>query len=170
MYFAGDTAFFSGIASVWPERLDLALLPIAGIGPWMPELKHMSPRHAIRAMELLRPRLVVPIDWGTYHLPGTAILPPGPRFSPAGPILFMAQAAAREPDVHTMLMRPGNVLSLEETSMGTPAMPSTGAPAPQAPAGPAELSGPGVPGGVPCGPRRPRRDRFRVEPRAGRMA
>ena len=93
VYFAGDTGFFSGIADVWPERLDLALLPIAGIGPLMPEFKHMSPRHAVKAMELLRPRLVVPIHWGTYHLPGTALFRFGPDFHRRAPFLFMAQAA-----------------------------------------------------------------------------
>ena len=148
VYFAGDTAFFSGIAGVWPERLDLALLPIAGIGPLMPEFKHMSPRHAIKAMELLRPRLVVPIHWGTYHLPGTAIFRLGPDFHRRAPFLFMAQAAALEPDVHTMLMRPGDVLSLEETLEGHAGHAEHGVPVPPGPAGPAELSGPGVPGGV----------------------
>ena len=78
IYFAGDTGFFSGISDVWPERLDLAMLPIAGIGPLMPEFKHMSPRHAVKAMDLLRPRIVVPIHWGTYHLPGTALFRCGP--------------------------------------------------------------------------------------------
>ena len=115
---AGDTAFFSGIADVWPERLDLALLPIAGIGRLMPEFKHISPRHAVRAMELLRPRLVVPIHWGTYHLPGTALFRFGPDFHRRAPFLFMAQAAALEPDVHTVMLRPGETLSLAETLTG----------------------------------------------------
>ena len=55
------------------ERLDLACCPSPASAPLMPEFKHMSPRHAVQAMELLRPRLVVPIHWGTYHLPGTAL-------------------------------------------------------------------------------------------------
>ena len=73
----------------------------------MPEFKHMSPRHAVKAMELLRPRLVVPIHWGTYHLPGTALFRFGPDFHRRAPFLFMAQAAALEPDVHTVMLRPG---------------------------------------------------------------
>ena len=149
VYFAGDTGFFSGIADVWPERLDLALLPIAGIGPLMPEFKHMSPRHAVKAMGLLRPRLVVPIHWGTYHLPGTALFRFGPDFHRRAPFLFMAQAADLEPDVHTVLLRPGESLSLDETLAGHAGHAETGWPAPsQEPAGPAELSGPGVPGGI----------------------
>jgi L-ascorbate metabolism protein UlaG (beta-lactamase superfamily) len=147
VYFAGDTGFFSGIADVWPERLDLALLPIAGIGPLMPEFKHMSPRHAIKAMELLRPRIVVPIHWGTYHLPGTALFRFGPDFHRRAPFLFMAQAADLEPDVHTILLRPGEGLSLEETLAGHAGHAVHGVPVPRDPAGP-EMSGPGVPGGI----------------------
>lgn len=148
VYFAGDTGFFSGIADVWPERLDLAMLPIAGIGPLMPEFKHMSPRHAVKAMDLLRPRIVVPIHWGTYHLPGTAIFRLGPDFHRRAPYLFMAQAAALEPDVHAVLLRPGEQLSLEEVLDGHAGHAEHGVPAPQQPADPAEMAGPGVGGGI----------------------
>ena len=48
IYFAGDTGLFAGMADLW-DGLDVALLPIAGLGPWMPEFKHLSPRHAVRA-------------------------------------------------------------------------------------------------------------------------
>ena len=148
VYFAGDTGFFPGIADVWPERLDLALLPIAGIGPLMPEFKHLSPRHAVKAMGLLRPRLVVPIHWGTYHLPGTALFRFGPDFHRRAPFLFMAQAADLEPDVHTVLLRPGEALSVDETLAGHAGHAEFGWPAPsREPAGP-EMSGPGVPGGI----------------------
>jgi len=152
IYFAGDTGFFSGIAEVWPDRLDLAMLPIAGIGPLMPEFKHMSPRHAVMAMELLRPRLVVPIHWGTYHLPGTAIMRMRPDFHRRAPYLFMAQAGALEPDVHTVMLRPGESLALDAaltSHAGYAALGALGVAAGQeGRAGPAELAGPGVPGGV----------------------
>jgi L-ascorbate metabolism protein UlaG (beta-lactamase superfamily) len=149
VYFAGDTGFFSGIADVWPERLDVALLPIAGIGPRMPEFKHMSPRHAVKAMDLLRPRLVVPIHWGTYHLPGTALFRFRPDFHRRAPFLFMAQAADLEPDVHTVLLQPGEGLSVEETLAGHAGHAEHGWPArPSGGHDPAELSGPGVPGDV----------------------
>jgi len=118
IYFAGDTGLFSGMADIWPERLDLALLPIAGIGPLMPEYKHMSPRHAVEAMALLRPRLVVPIHWGTYHLPGTSIIRLRPDFHRRAPFLFAALAAALEPHVHTIVLRPGEGLDLGEALEG----------------------------------------------------
>ncbi len=143
IYFAGDTGFFSGIAGVWPERLDLAMLPIAGIGPLMPEFKHMSPRHAVMAMELLRPRLVVPIHWGTYHLPGTALFRMRPDFHRRAPYLFMAQAAALEPDVHTVVLRPGERLLLEEALAAHAGRAERDAAHLQEPAGPTGTAGPG---------------------------
>ncbi len=149
VYFAGDTGFFAGITDVWHERLDLAMLPIAGIGPLMPEFKHMSPRHAVKAMGLLRPRLVVPIHWGTYHLPGTAIMRMRPDFHRRAPYLFMAEAAGLEPDIHTVLLRPGEVLPLEEALASRAGRARMGPPTAPPPAGPAELAGPGVPGGMP---------------------
>ena len=145
VYFAGDTAFFSGIADVWPERIDLALLPIAGIGPLMPEFKHMSPRHAVRAMELLRPRLVVPIHWGTYHLPGTALFRFRPDFHRRAPFLFKAQAASLEPDVHTVMLRPGETLVVEEALRGHAHHAALGVAPAQEHFG-SEWSGPGVTG------------------------
>jgi L-ascorbate metabolism protein UlaG (beta-lactamase superfamily) len=111
IYFAGDTGLFPGMADLWP-RLDLALLPIAGLGPRMPEFKHLSPRHAVRAMELLRPKLVIPIHWGTYHLPGTALMRMRPDIHRQAPLLFMQEAVTLEPEIRTILLEPGSGLNL----------------------------------------------------------
>jgi L-ascorbate metabolism protein UlaG (beta-lactamase superfamily) len=113
VYFAGDTALFPAMEGLWPS-LDVALLPIAGLGPWMPEYKHLSPRLAVRAMELLQPRLVVPIHWGTYHLPGTAIMRMGPDPHRRAPLTFMRMAQTLEPGTRTMLLQPGAGLDLDE--------------------------------------------------------
>ena len=63
IYFAGDTDLFDGMRELAP--VDVALLPIGGWGPGVPE-GHLDPVRAVRALELLRPRVVVPIHWGTY--------------------------------------------------------------------------------------------------------
>ena len=63
MYFAGDTDLFDGMADA--QSIDVALLPIAGWGPSL-GTGHLDPDRAARATELIRPRLVVPIHWGTY--------------------------------------------------------------------------------------------------------
>ena len=60
----------------------------------------------------------------------------------------MAQAAVLEPDVHTVMLRPGEQLSLEEALEGHAGHAEHGEPVPQQPAGPAEMAVPGVPGGV----------------------
>jgi L-ascorbate metabolism protein UlaG (beta-lactamase superfamily) len=64
VYFAGDTDLFEGMHAL--GELDVALLPIAGwgarIGPG-----HLGPRTAAEALARLRPRICVPIHWGTYR-------------------------------------------------------------------------------------------------------
>lgn len=65
VYFAGDTDIFPGMAD-FGEQLDLALLPVWGWGPTLGE-GHMDPQRAAEAAALLRPRLVVPIHWGTMY-------------------------------------------------------------------------------------------------------
>lgn len=111
IYFAGDTGLFSGMADLWP-RLDVALLPIAGLGPRMPEFKHLSPRHAVRAMELLRPGVVIPIHWGTYHLPGTVLMRMRSDIHRQAPLDFMREAALLEPEIRTVMLEPGEALDL----------------------------------------------------------
>jgi len=64
-YFAGDTDLFAGMASI-SDHLDVALLPVAGWGPRLPP-GHLDPRGAAEALRLLRPRIAVPIHWGTYR-------------------------------------------------------------------------------------------------------
>jgi L-ascorbate metabolism protein UlaG (beta-lactamase superfamily) len=49
--------------------LDVALLPVAGWGPRVPR-GHLDPERAAQALKLLRPRIAVPIHWGTYRRVG----------------------------------------------------------------------------------------------------
>jgi L-ascorbate metabolism protein UlaG (beta-lactamase superfamily) len=62
-YFAGDTDLFDEMSDL--EHVDLALLPIWGWGSTIGG-GHLDPERAIRATELIRPGLVVPVHWGTY--------------------------------------------------------------------------------------------------------
>ncbi|WP_244871536.1 MBL fold metallo-hydrolase [Catellatospora sp. TT07R-123] len=71
VYFAGDTDLFPGMADLGPD-LDLALVPVWGWGPNLGP-GHLDPGRAAEAVALLRPRLAVPIHWGTlfpYGLSG----------------------------------------------------------------------------------------------------
>ena len=64
VYFAGDTDLFPEMAAL--GGVDVALLPVAGWGPRLPEGDHMNPRRAAEALKILKPRLAIPIHWGTY--------------------------------------------------------------------------------------------------------
>jgi L-ascorbate metabolism protein UlaG (beta-lactamase superfamily) len=64
VFFAGDTDLFDELDGLVPD-LDVALLPVAGWGPRLPA-GHLDPRGAAEAVRRLRPRIAVPIHWGTY--------------------------------------------------------------------------------------------------------
>ena len=68
VYFAGDTDLFAEMSEL-AGRVDIACLPIAGWGPRLPP-GHLDPWGAARAAALIRPRVAVPIHWGTMHRVG----------------------------------------------------------------------------------------------------
>lgn len=61
LYFAQDTGLFGDMKLIGDEGLDLAVLPIG-------DNYTMGPDDALRAVELLRPRHVVPIHYNTFDL------------------------------------------------------------------------------------------------------
>ena len=63
-YFAGDTDLFDGMAT-FAGDIDVALLPVWGWGPNIGP-GHLDPQRAAEAVAILRPRLAVPIHWGTF--------------------------------------------------------------------------------------------------------
>jgi L-ascorbate metabolism protein UlaG (beta-lactamase superfamily) len=63
VYFGGDTDLFDAMADLGP--IDVALIPIWGWGPTLGE-RHLDPTTAAQAVELIDPRVVIPIHWGTY--------------------------------------------------------------------------------------------------------
>ena len=110
IWFAGDTDLFDDMAGLVPD-LDLALLPIWGWGPTLGRGAHLDPTTAAEALALLRPRMTVPIHWGTY-----APLHRGVRTAPAFLAdpreAFIRAAAERAPDVEVRVLAPGEELSL----------------------------------------------------------
>jgi len=103
VYFAGDTDLFDEMASLGP--IDVALLPVAGWGPRLPE-GHLDPQRAADALALIRPRAVIPIHWGTY----------APWRAPAGddaPARTFAElAATTAPEVDVRVLLPGESYEL----------------------------------------------------------
>ena len=64
-FFAGDTDVFPGLEHIVSD-LDLALIPIWGWGASL-GTGHLDPTRAAEAVALLRPRVAVPIHWGTFR-------------------------------------------------------------------------------------------------------
>ena len=102
VYFAGDTDLFPEMAEL--EAVDLALLPIWGWGTYVGE-GHLDPERAARALQAIRPKLAVPIHWGTFYPVGLAILRPRPLTKPAQE--FARLAARLTPDVEVRILAPG---------------------------------------------------------------
>jgi len=107
IYFAGDTDIFDGMADIGP--VDVALLPVAGWGPRLGP-GHMGPAEAVEALSLLRPRLVVPIHWGSLvpvgmHLRDWSYLTQPPQS-------FAGLARQARPDIEVRILEPGQTLDL----------------------------------------------------------
>jgi len=104
VYFAGDTDLFDGMADLRP--VDVALLPVAGWGTRLPP-GHLDAAGAVGALELLRPRVAIPVHWGTLHPAFASHLANG-----SAPETFAAIAAERTPDVDVRVLAPGETLLL----------------------------------------------------------
>jgi L-ascorbate metabolism protein UlaG (beta-lactamase superfamily) len=104
IYFAGDTDVYPEMAELAP--LDLALLPVWGWGPKL-GTGHMNPRSAADALQLLRPKVAVPIHWGTYWPTGWG----GPRLTQP-PHEFARHAGELAPQVEVRILAPGETLEL----------------------------------------------------------
>jgi len=104
--FFGDTDLFEGMRELAPD-LDVALLPIWGwgsrVGPG-----HLDPERAARAAALMRPRIAVPVHWGTLA---------GPRVwwraDPEAPARRFAElVGVLAPGVSVRTLAPGERLGL----------------------------------------------------------
>lgn len=111
IYFPGDTDLFPGMAQL-SDTLDVALLPVWGWGPTLGP-GHMDPLQAAKTLPLLRPRLAIPIHWGSLHPWGFDKINPR-RFLTEPPYAFVRHAAVFAPHVKTQIVEPGNSVILEE--------------------------------------------------------
>jgi L-ascorbate metabolism protein UlaG (beta-lactamase superfamily) len=107
IYFAGDTALFDGMDGL-AANLDVALLPIWGWGPSLGRGLHLDPRSAAEALRLLRPRIAIPIHWGTYRPLHRGA---GARFLSEPAEAFTREASTLAPEVEVKVLRPGERFS-----------------------------------------------------------
>jgi L-ascorbate metabolism protein UlaG (beta-lactamase superfamily) len=109
IYFAGDTALFAEMAKLGEAfAIDMALLPVWGYGPNL-RGDHMNPREAAHALTMLRPRMAVPIHWGTFR-------PLGKLWSRLSyfsdpPYTFAGYAAQLAPETEISILQPGDSLA-----------------------------------------------------------
>ena len=103
VYFAGDTRYFSSMASL-AGRVDLALLPVGRWGPH-PGPDRLGPASAARAAQVVAASVAIPIHWGTFYPPGFGRLWPRPLREPAA--AFAAELATTAPEIEARVLEPG---------------------------------------------------------------
>jgi L-ascorbate metabolism protein UlaG (beta-lactamase superfamily) len=116
VYFPGDTDLYPAMGDL-VGRLDVAMLPVWGWGPTIGH-GHMNPVRAAAAAAILRPRLSIPIHWGTFYPAGMRRVAPAPFDEPGRE--FETALARFAPDLEARVLLPGDELDLP-TSAGSAA-------------------------------------------------
>jgi L-ascorbate metabolism protein UlaG (beta-lactamase superfamily) len=116
VYAAGDTDLFDGMAELGARGIDVALLPVWGWGPTLGP-GHLDPQRAAQAVALLRPRVAVPVHWGTLALTLSRHLPTPDRSRMARllvepPRRFAAAVAGLGLPTEVVVTEPGHRVAL----------------------------------------------------------
>jgi len=103
VYFAGDTDLYPDMDLISPA-IDAALMPVWGWGHTLGE-GHMDPATAAKAVELLEPKMAIPIHWGTLFpmIAGRW----GRHHLSRPPRRFADQVAESSPAVEVRVLEPG---------------------------------------------------------------
>ena len=107
IYFAGDTDLFDEMTEL--AGVDVALLPIAGWGPNVDE-GHLDPERALEAARRMRPRVVIPIHWGTLLRTDLHSRRPELLSKPAEALVAELE---KLPGVEAHVLNPGETYTLE---------------------------------------------------------
>jgi L-ascorbate metabolism protein UlaG (beta-lactamase superfamily) len=107
VYVAGDTDVFPGMRTIAQHAgavgPDVALLPVSGwglsLGPG-----HMDAARAAHALTLLRPRLAMPVHWGTLRVPIAWRVRPRLTTTPGRD--FASYAALAAPETRVVIAAP----------------------------------------------------------------
>jgi L-ascorbate metabolism protein UlaG (beta-lactamase superfamily) len=71
IYFAGDTSFDENIFKEVAKKfkIDFLLMPIGSYSPrWLLKNQHTSPEEALKALEIIGAKKMIPIHWGSFLL------------------------------------------------------------------------------------------------------
>lgn len=112
VYVSGDTGLFDGLGDIAAAGpIDVAALPVWGWGPNLGH-GHLDPARAADAVARLRPRVALPVHWGTLALPGLPAMP-GPagarmrRLLVSPPREFADAVAAAGHPTRVLVVPPG---------------------------------------------------------------
>jgi L-ascorbate metabolism protein UlaG (beta-lactamase superfamily) len=106
VYFAGDTDLFPEMREL-AGRVDVAALPVWGWGPRVGR-GHLDPDRAAEAVRLIRPRVAIPIHWGTMR-----VMRSRPGKDPlAAPHAFARAVERLAPEVEVRVLAPGETASV----------------------------------------------------------
>jgi L-ascorbate metabolism protein UlaG (beta-lactamase superfamily) len=116
VYASGDTGLFDGMAALAARAVDVALLPVWGWGPNLGP-GHLDPVTAADAVALIRPKIAVPVHWGTLAIAGLTTVPSPVRRRMRRLLLdpphsFAAEVAARDLDTRVVVADPGRPVVL----------------------------------------------------------
>ncbi len=109
IYFPGDTDLFPEMTTLSPD-LDTALIPVWGWGPTLGP-GHLHPERAAEALQLLQPRLAIPIHWGTLYPMGIRLR--NAEFLTKPPHQFARFAAQLAPAVQIIIAQPGETIPID---------------------------------------------------------
>ncbi|SNR45918.1 MBL fold metallo-hydrolase [Blastococcus mobilis] len=116
VYVSGDTGLFDRMSLLGERDVDVALLPVWGWGPTLGP-GHLDPVGAADAAALIRPRIAVPVHWGTLALAGMTSIP-SPlrarmrRLLVDPPHAFATEVAARGLPTRVVVTAPGSPVDL----------------------------------------------------------
>jgi L-ascorbate metabolism protein UlaG (beta-lactamase superfamily) len=136
VYVSGDTDLIPAMKRLGDRGVDVAVLPVWGWGPNLGP-GHLDPAGAAEAVALLRPRVAVPVHWGTVTVAGLSRVP-NPlrgrmrRLLVDPPREFAAAVAERGLPTEVVVVQPGQPVPLsgpvQGAIRGLPDGPGTAAP------------------------------------------
>jgi L-ascorbate metabolism protein UlaG (beta-lactamase superfamily) len=123
VYASGDTGLYDGLAVLASRRIDVALLPVWGWGPSLGP-GHLDPAGAADAVALIRPRIAVPVHWGTLAVAGMTRLPTPlrgrmRRLLVEPPRRFAAAVRSRGLPTRVVVADPGRPIPLGEPAVSS---------------------------------------------------
>ena len=122
VHVSGDTDLFEGMRLLAGRGVDVAFLPVWGWGPTLGP-GHLDPAAAAEAVARIRPRVAVPVHWGTLAMAGTRLRGPlGARMRrllEEPPRQFAAAVAERGLDTRVVLTEPGAPVLLDAPAGAT---------------------------------------------------